>query len=495
MKEEYILSVDQSTASTKAIIFNEKAKIIDKKTIPHQQYYPKSGWVEHDPVEIYDNTVKSISSIINDNQSIKSKIKGLALTNQRETVVVWDKETGQPVYKAIVWQCQRGKNICNNLKNKGYESLIKEKTGLVLDPYFSASKVKWLLDNVDGLNKKAIEGKLLLGTIDSWLIWKLTGGKSHVTDFSNASRTLLYNINKLRWDQEILDIFSIPKSMMPEVNFSDKIFGYTDIEGLFPDNIPIAGIMGDSQAALFGQNCYQKGMAKATYGTGSSVVLNTGNEVIQSNQGLVTSLGWGYKNKVQYILEGNIHATGATIKWLVDKAELLDAPEKSAELAFSLEDNEGVYFVPAFVGLGAPYWDNEAKASITGLTFSSGKAHLVRAALEAIAYQIKDVLDLMIDESGIKLKELRADGGPSHNEFLMQFQSDMLGVSIETTAINEISALGSTFMAGLAFGVWSDLEQIKSLRNVSDIYSPEMKIRERDKYYQGWLEAVDKVLE
>ncbi len=494
MSEKYLISIDQSTSSTKAILFDGKGQLQDEVSYSHEQYYPQSGWVEHDPEEIYENTIKAINSLIDRNKKIKSQIEGIALTNQRETAVVWDQRTGKPVYNAVVWQCQRGKDICNKFREEGHEDMIKDKTGLLLDPYFSASKIKWILDEVEDARQQAENGHLLLGTIDSWLIWKLTEENNHFTDYSNASRTLLFNIRDLEWDKDLLNLFDIPESMVPEVKFSDEIFGYTDFEGAFSQKLPISGVLGDSHASLFGQNCYYRGEAKSTYGTGSSIMMNIGDNYIKSEQGLVTSLGWGKSNKVKYVLEGNIHSSAATIKWLVEKANLIENPAMSKELALSLENNEGVYLVPAFVGLGAPYWDNEARAIICGLNFDSGKAHIVRAGLESIAYQIKDVLDLMIKESEIELKELRADGGASENDFLMQFQADMLGVEVKTTAVKEVSALGAAFMAGLALGVWENIEEIESLRKVSSIYEPQMSEDMREKNYKGWKQAVKKAV-
>lgn len=494
MVEKYILTLDQSTSGTKSILVNHQGKLVAKTNIEHQQYYPRTDWVEHDPLEIYNNTVKIIKMMVEDNNLTGEQIAAIGITNQRETALVWDKNTGKPVHNAVVWQCQRGKEICNQLKEEGYEDKIREKTGLLIDPYFSASKVKWILDNVEGVKARAQRGELLFGTIDSWLIWKLTEGEVHATDFSNASRTMLFNIRSLEWDQELLDLFDIPSSMMPEVKSSDEIFGYTSVEETFDNKLPIAGIMGDSHAALFGQNCFGKGTAKATYGTGSSIVMNIGKEYQESQNGIVTSLGWGLNGNVTYIFEGNIHATGATIKWLADNLELIVDSAESEELANSVASNEGVYFVPAFVGLGAPYWNNEARAMITGLGFNTDKSHIVRSALEAIAYQIKDVLDLMIEESGINLKELRVDGGPTRNDFLIQFQADMLDVPVTRIKIEEISALGSTFMAGLAVGYWKIKKDIETLRETGSTFVSEMKKEEREKLYSGWKEAVDRVL-
>ena len=494
MSEKYILTIDQSTSATKALIFNNRGNLIDKKALEHKQYYPQPGWVEHDAEEIYQNTVKTIKLLLENNKSIKNELSVFSITNQRETVVVWDKNTGKPVHNAVVWQCQRGRELCDKLKQDGNEDLIKEKTGLLLDPYFSASKISWILENINGAREKAEKGRLLAGTIDTWLIWKLTKGEVHATDYSNASRTLLYNIKEYKWDQELLDLFKIPAEMLPEVKSSNKIFGYTDIEGIFKKNIPISGILGDSQASLFGQNCFEKGTAKTTYGTGSSIMMNIGDQFKISDKGLVTSLAWGIDDKIPYLFEGNVHVSAAAIKWMEEKLNLIDNPQISEQMARELEDNEGVYFVPAFVGLGAPYWENEAKAIITGMTFNTDQKHITRAALEAIAYQNKDVLDLMIKEAGIELKELRVDGGASDNKFLLQFQADMLEVPVVNTEVKDISALGSAFMAGLGIGFWDSLDEIKPLRAVGDKYLSQINAETRKKYYRGWKDAVKRAI-
>lgn len=494
MENRYILSIDQGTSATKTILFNRKGQVVHRCNRVHKQYYPNPGWVEHDPEEIYKNTLKAIHDILYEVKIMGQQIMGLAIANQRETALVWDKQTGKPVYNAIVWQCNRGSGICNRLFEQGYEKIVKEKTGLVLSSYFSAAKIKWILDNVEGARRKAEEGKLLFGTIDSWLVWKLTNGKVHVTDYSNASRTQLFNLKELKWDEELLQIFTIPKTMTPNVKYSDEIFGHTTINGILEEEIPIAGVMGDSHAALFGQNCFEKGMAKATYGTGSSVMMNIGKNILQSNRGLVTSIAWGMDNCVEYVFEGNINCTGATIKWLVEDLELIPNSKISGKIAASIDSNEGVYLVPAFVGLSAPYWDSEAKASIMGISRGTKKAHIVRAAEESIAYQIKDILDLMVKESGVKLKELRVDGGPTRDDFLMQFQANIINVAVVRNKIEELSAIGSAFMAGLAMGFWNSKEEIKALRATDVIFNCKMDNSERDKLYKGWKEAVRRTL-
>ena len=494
MAKTKILAIDQSTTGTKAIIFDNKGKVVYRCNENHKQFYPQPDWVEHDPEEIYEKTMLAIKNVLLESKTNLSDIAAVAITNQRETVAVWDKKTGKPVYNAIVWQCQRGAETCKVLQEQGYGEMVEAKTGLLIDPYFSATGLKWIMDNVDGIRDKAAAGELAFGTMDTWLIYKMTGGKVHAMDQSNACRTMLYNIYDLKWDKELLDLMGLYESMAPEVKYSDAIFGYTEPGDVFDREIPITGVMGDSHAALFGQNCYQKGMAKATYGTGSSIMMNIGKKPLKSPEGLVTSIGWGCKNQIDYVFEGNIHCTGDTIKWLVNDLELIPNSKISEELATSVDNNNGVYFVPAFVGLGAPYWDNDARACISGMPRSTKKAHVVRAALEAITYQIKDLIDLMAEGSGVGLKELRVDGGPTRNNFLMQFQTDMLDKAVVRTDVEEVSALGSTLMAGLTVEVWKDFDEISSLRKVDKVFDPNMDASTRDRHYKGWQEAVKKVL-
>lgn len=494
MVNQYILVIDQGTSATKAILCNQKGQVVQRCNKAHRQYYPYPGWVEHDPEEIYQNTLQVVQDILEKTNVKDQQIIGLAITNQRETVLVWDKQTGKPIYNAIVWHCNRAKNICNRLIEQGYTEIVREKTGLVLSAYFSAAKIEWILENVEKARQKAEEGKLIYGTIDSWLVWKLTNGQSHVTDYSNASRTQLFNIKELKWDEELLQIFNIPKTMAPDIKYSNEIFGYTNINGILNKDIPITGVMGDSHAALFGQNCFEKGMAKATYGTGSSIMMNIGTKILQSHHGLVTSIAWGMDSQVEYVFEGNINCTGATIEWLVEDLELIPNAKISEKIASSINSNEGVYLVPAFVGLSSPYWDSEARASILGITRGTKKAHIVRAAEESIAYQIKDVLDLMVTESGVSIKELRVDGGPTRDNFLMQFQADILAVTVVRSKIEELSAIGSAFMAGLSLGFWETKEEIKKLRSIDTIFSCKMDSAERDRLYNGWKEAVRKTL-
>jgi len=490
----YILSIDQSTSATKAILFDSKGKLICRRDADHRQYYPQPGWVEHDPIEIYNNTLRLIGEVITESSVDQDKITAFSITNQRETVVVWDKNTGAPLCNAIVWQCKRAADICKTITGQGYESTIKEKTGLVLSPYFSAAKVKWVLDNIEGARQKAKDGELLLGTMDSWLIWNLTGRKVHATDYSNACRTQLFNIKELKWDEEILDIFDIPISMIPEVLYSDEVFGYASNIEYLNREVPISGVLGDSHAALFGQNCFKKGMAKVTFGTGSSIMMNIGNVSIDSKNGLVTSIAWGMNGNIEYVFEGNVNCTGATIKWLVDGLELISSSKESEQLAFSVDTNEGVYIVPAFVGLGSPYWDSDAKASITGITIGTRKAHVVRAAEESIAYQIKDVLDIMVQDAGIELKEIRVDGGPTRDNFLMQFQSDMLDAIVVCAKIEELSAYGSCLMAGLAVGIWKSKEELVKLREPGRVFLSRMAEEKRVALYRGWKMAVKRTL-
>lgn len=475
------------------MLFSEQCELLRRVNIPHQQYYPKAGWVEHDPEEIYQNVLNSIASLLKQDNR-EGSTYSLAITNQRETVVVWNKTTGKPVCNAVVWQCLRGAAICKNLVEQGYSQTVQEKSGLLIDPYFSASGVKWILDNVAGAREMSERGELLLGTIDSWLIWKLTKGEKHVTDHTNASRTLLFNIHTLNWDDELLELFTIPKSMMPQVLPCDSVFGHTTIDGLFEEPIAIAGVLGDSHGALTGQMCFEAGLGKATYGTGSSVMMNIGEEVVPAPKGLVTSVGFSALGKVFYAFEGNIHCTGATIKWLAENLKLIDSPSQTEELASQVEDTTGVYLVPAFAGLGAPWWQPEAKAAIVGMTLATNKAHIVRAALESIAYQVKDLVDMMSKKAGVPLVELRVDGGPTKNQLLMQFQADMLQTRLNCSDIEEASALGAVIMNGLARKKWNSFQEVCNLRGTQKSISPQMDEKKVDILYRGWNEAVKKVI-
>ncbi len=440
------------------------------------------------------NTYAAIEQVLRESKIDISHVKSVAITNQRETVVVWDRHTGKPIYNAVVWQCQRGVDICNNLINKGLEEKVRAKTGLIINPYFSASGVQWILDNVNGARAAANENRLLMGTIDTWLMWNFTQGRAHATDYTNASRTLLFNTSTLTWDNELLDMFTIPRSMMPEVKSCDAVFGETNLNGLLQKNIPIAGVLGDSHGALVGQMCFAQGMGKATYGTGSSLMVNVGEKNLPAPKGLVTSVGFAAQGKVFYAFEGNIHCTGATIKWLIDDLQLIESSAESEAIATSVADNGGVYLVPAFAGLGAPWWNSEARALICGMTRGSGKAHVVRAALEAIAYQVKDLVDLMASGSGIKIAELRVDGGPVKNNFLMQFQADMLGTKINRSEIAEASALGAVLMNGLALGRYKTLEEVSALRKSNDFLERKMELAFVEKNYEGWKKAVRKTM-
>lgn len=491
---KYTLAIDQSTSATKVMLFDENEELKYSVAAEHKQYYPQPGWVEHDPEEILRNLIAAIRELLFAANKEPGDISSVAITNQRETVVVWDVETGKPIYNAVVWQCQRGKDICDKLKSEGYSELFREKTGLIIDPYFSASGVKWILDNVDDARAMAEAGKLRMGTIDTWLIWNLTKSKCtvHATDYTNASRTLLFNINTLEWDEELLKLFTIPASMMPELRPCDSVFGETDLLGLLPEYVPIAGVMGDSHAALFGQLCFSPGLGKATYGTGSSVMFNIGLEPVLPPDGLVTSVGFAACGDVHYALEGNIHCTGDTIKWMVDNLELIENSKISEAFANNVSDNGGVYFVPAFAGLGAPWWNNEARAIICGMSRGSTKSHIVRAALEAIAYQVKDLVDTMTGNAGVLLKELRVDGGPVSNEFLMKFQADILNAPVNRSAVKESSAFGVVLMNALALGRKKNLESIQTSYRKKDIIYPDMTEGKRVSLYEGWKKAVQR---
>jgi len=490
MLEKYILAIDQSTSATKVMLFDAKASLVQRVSFPHGQYYPAEGFVEHDAEEIFANTVKGMSEVMQLAGKQAANLAVVSITNQRETILIWDRTTGRPIANAAVWQCQRGMDFCKKLKENGFGPKIEKKTGLMIDPYFSASKLHWMINHVEGASEKAKKGELLLGTMDCWLLWKLTNGKVHATDYSNACRTMLFNINTLKWDEELISVFDLYPSMFPEIKFSDQIFGQTEPSVVFNQPVPVAGLLGDSHAALFGQNCFEPGMAKATYGTGSSIMMNIGNQPLTAPKGLVTSIGWGRAGKIDYVFEGNIHCTGDTINWLVNDAELISNAAEAERLALSVKDNNQVYFVPSFVGLGAPYWDNQARACISGMSRNTKKAHIVRAALESIAYQVKDLIDLMAENAAVPFLDIRVDGGPTRNNFLMQFQSDILRKEVIRSNIEEISALGSAFMAGLACGFWKDLSEISSLRKADKTYIPAMSSDEINNLYSGWQLAV-----
>ncbi|MFF2290612.1 glycerol kinase GlpK [Peribacillus butanolivorans] len=488
--EKYILSLDQGTTSSRAILFNEKGEIVHSAQKEFTQHFPKPGWVEHNANEIWGSILAVIAGVLSESGVKPEQIAGIGITNQRETTVVWDKETGTPVYNAIVWQSRQTSEICDELKGRGLNDLFREKTGLLIDAYFSGTKVKWILDNVEGARQKAEEGKLLFGTIDTWLIWKLSGGKAHVTDYSNASRTLMYNIHELKWDEELLEILTVPKSMLPEVRPSSEVYAHTIEYHFFGQSIPIAGAAGDQQAALFGQACFNEGMAKNTYGTGCFMLMNTGEKAVSSENGLLTTLAWGLNGKVEYALEGSIFVAGSAIQWLRDGLRMLKNAEDSEDYAKRVESTDGVYVVPAFVGLGTPYWDSDVRGAVFGLTRGTSKEHFVRATLESLAYQTKDVLDAMEADSGIELKTLRVDGGAVKNDFLMQFQSDLLRVPVQRPTINETTALGAAYLAGLAVGYWKDQEEIARQWAIDKTFNPSMDEQESEKLYDGWKKAV-----
>lgn len=488
--EKYILSIDQGTTSTRVILFNKDGEIKGVSQREFTQHFPKAGWVEHDANEIWSTVLSCFASVLTESNIRPDQIAGIGITNQRETAVVWDKNTERPIYNAIVWQSRQTQEICKDLKDKGLEDEFREKTGLLLDPYFSGTKVKWILDNVEGAREKAENGDLLFGTIDSWLVWKLSGCKVHVTDYSNASRTLMYNIHELKWDEQLLEYLTVPTSMLPEVRPSSEVYGKTANHHFFGHQIPIAGIAGDQQAALFGQACFESGEAKNTYGTGCFMLMNTGEKAVKSENGLLTTLAYGIDGKVNYALEGSIFVAGSAIQWLRDGMRMIQSAPQSEEYAANVTDADGVYVVPAFVGLGTPYWDSEARGAVFGLTRGTQKEHFIRATLESLAYQTRDVLDAMEKDSKIEVKTLRVDGGAVKNDFLMQFQSDILDVPVERPEINETTALGAAYLAGLAVGYWKSKDEIRDRWNLEKQFDPKMDETKRDDLYKGWQTAV-----
>ncbi len=488
--EKYIMSLDQGTTSSRAILFNKEGEVVATSQKEFKQYFPQSGWVEHNANEIWSSVLSVVAGVLSENDIKAEQVEAIGITNQRETTVVWDRNTGRPIYNAIVWQSRQTADICEELKEQGHEEVFNRKTGLLLDPYFSGTKIKWILDNVDGAREKAENGDLLFGTIDTWLIWRFTEGETHVTDYTNASRTLLYNIHELEWDKELLDILEVPESMLPEVKSSSEVYGKTTKNHFFGQNVPIAGVAGDQQAALFGQTCFNKGDAKNTYGTGCFLLMNTGTEAIQSDNGLLTTIAYGYDGEVKYALEGSIFVAGSAIQWLRDGLRMFSDSKQSESYANAVDSNGGVYLVPAFTGLGAPYWDSEARGAVFGLSRGTEKEHLVRATLESLAYQTKDVLDAMQKDSGIDLETLRVDGGAAANDFLMQFQSDILGTPVERPEVLETTALGSAYLAGLAVGYWDSTDEIKSVSDTDSVFEPDMNQDERDSLYDGWQHAV-----
>ena len=488
----FIIALDQGTTSSRALLIDKSGTILGSARKEFPQIYPKAGWVEHDPMDIWNVQLEMLQKLIDEQKVKPAEIAAIGITNQRETTVIWDKNTGKPVYNAIVWQCRRTADYCNSLKERGLSEAIHKKTGLVVDAYFSGSKIKWILDNIPGVRERAKKGEILFGTVDTWLVWNLTGGKVHVTDYTNASRTMLFNINTLQWDLELLSEMDIPLNILPEVKPSSFIYGQTD-SNLLGVDVPVAGIAGDQQAALFGQMCIEKGSFKNTYGTGCFMLMNTGEVPAFSENGLLTTIALGIDGKVTYALEGSVFMAGAVIQWLRDNLELIENAVETEALALSVPDAKGVYFIPAFQGLGTPYWDMDARAGIVGITRAAGKAHIVRAALESIAFRTKDVVNVMEKEAGVKLMDIRVDGGACRNNFLMQFQSDILDSSIIRPENIETTAMGAAYLAGLAVGFWSDISEIRKIWKEERVFNPDMDKEKRNNLYRGWKDSVEKI--
>jgi len=494
--KKYVIALDQGTTSSRAIIFDKNTNIISTAQREFTQLYPELGWVEHNPMEIWATQRSVLTEVIARSGISLKDVAAIGITNQRETTIVWDKKTGEPVYNAIVWQCRRTADICEKLKEKGLEEYIKENTGLILDAYFSGTKLKWILDNVKGARERAEKGELLFGTVDTWLVWKLTAGKVHVTDYTNASRTMLFNIKELKWDKKILKELDIPENMLPEVRNSSEVYGYTKMGLTMGEesgtDIPIAGMAGDQQAALFGQACFNSGDTKNTYGTGCFMLMNTGERCIKSSNGLLTTIAIGIDNKIEYALEGSVFIAGAAIQWLRDEMKFFSDAADTEYFATKIENNGGVYLVPAFVGLGSPYWDMYARGTIVGLTRGSNRNHIIRAALEAIAYQSKDLIEAMKEDSGLSFSTLKVDGGAVRNNFLMQFQADILNTDVLRSEITETTALGAAYLAGLAVGFWKDKENIVKNWKLNKKFTPNLSEELRNKYFKGWKKAVEK---
>ncbi len=490
MAAKFIIALDQGTTSSRAVLFDEQGQIKGIAQQEFRQIFPQSGWVEHDPEEIWKTQSGVLMKLIQDNKVQPSSIVAIGITNQRETAVIWDRKTGQAVYNAIVWQDKRTASICEELKSKGLTDYVRNTTGLVIDSYFSATKIKWILDSVDGVRARAEKGELAFGTIDSWLVWKLTGGKVHVTDYSNASRTMLYNIRELKWDEKMLRELSIPSSLLPEVKPSANLFGTWKLGGV---EIPIAGIAGDQQAALFGQACFEPGMAKNTYGTGCFMLMNTGSKIQLSKNGLITTIAWGLDGKVEYALEGSVFIAGAAVQWLRDSMHLIDQSKDSEYFAAKALGSNEVYVVPAFAGLGAPYWDMYARGAIFGLTRDTGKDHIIKATLESLAFQTKDILNAMQEDAGLKLASLKVDGGACANNILMQFQADILDTRVERPEVIESTAMGAAYLAGIQIGLWKK-EDIVGNRKIQKLFIPAMEESTRVKLYKGWQEAVKRTM-
>ncbi|MGB6136965.1 MAG: glycerol kinase GlpK [Shewanella sp.] len=485
--KKFIVALDQGTTSSRAIVFDHQVNIVAVAQREFTQHYPQAGWVEHDPMEIWSSQSSVLVEVLTRAGIGRQDVAAIGITNQRETTIVWSKRTGKPIYNAIVWQCRRSQSICQQLKAQGAEDMVRQKTGLVLDPYFSASKIKWILDNVDGARELAQAGDLLFGTVDTWLVWKLTQGEVHVTEPTNASRTMLFNIHTQKWDLELLELFDIPLAMLPEVKPSCAIYGYTELTG---NHVPVAGMAGDQQSALFGQLCIEPGMAKNTYGTGCFLLMNTGEKAVESTHGLLTTVAIGADAKVNYAIEGSVFMGGAVIQWLRDELGLITDACDTQYFAEKVDDTNGVYLVPAFVGLGAPYWDADARGAIIGLTRGANRNHIIRAALEAIAYQSRDVLDAMSKDSDVPLTEIRVDGGAVANDFLMQFQADITGAKVIRPTVTETTAMGAAFLAGLAVGVWRSTDELKSMLSTERVFTANMPHEHRAKIYAGWKQAV-----
>ncbi|MCZ0725095.1 glycerol kinase GlpK [Aerococcus kribbianus] len=489
-EKKYIMAIDQGTTSSRAVIYDKSGNTIASSQKEFEQIFPKSGWVEHNANDIWISVQSVIAgAFIQGNINPKS-IAGIGITNQRETTVIWDKETGKPIYNAIVWQSRQSAPIIDSLREKGHEEMIRQKTGLVLDPYFSASKIRWILDRVDGAQERAENGELLFGTIETWLVWKLTGGERHITDYSNASRTMLLNLESLEWDEEILDLLDIPKVMLPELVSNSENYGETKSYHFFGHEVPITGLAGDQQAALFGQLATEKGMVKSTYGTGSFIVMNAGQELQFSKNNLLTTVGYVIGDQVTYALEGSVFIAGSAIQWVRDGLDMIQDAAESEDLANKSENEDEVYIVPAFTGLGAPYWDSNARGSIFGLTRGTNRADFVKATLQSIAYQVRDVTDTMVRDTGVEIPLLKVDGGAAMNDYLMQFQSDITGIEIERAANLETTALGAAYLAGLAVGFWKDIDEIKTMQKDGKAYQPQMNESRKEMLYRGWKQAV-----
>lgn len=489
--EKYIMSIDQGTTSSRAILFDKEGDIKGVAQREFKQYFPKSGWVEHDANEIWTSVLAVMTEVLNENEINADQIEGIGITNQRETTVIWDKNTGRPIYHAIVWQSRQTQSICHELKEQGHEETFRNKTGLLLDPYFAGTKVKWILDNVDGAREKAENGDLLFGTIDTWLVWKLSGGEAHITDYSNASRTLMYNIYDLQWDDELLDLLNVPKQLLPEVKESSEIYAHTKDYHFFGQEVPISGIAGDQQAALFGQACFERGDVKNTYGTGGFMLMNTGEEPVKSESGLLTTIAYGLDGKVNYALEGSIFVSGSAIQWLRDGLRIINSAPQSENYATRVDSTDNIYFVPAFVGLGTPYWDSEARGAIFGLSRGTEKEHFIRATLESLCYQTRDVMEAMSKDSKIEVNNLRVDGGAVKNNFIMQFQADIVNTAVERPEIQETTALGAAYLAGLAVGFWDSKDEIANRWQLETEFTPQMSEEDRTKLYKGWKKAVE----